>query len=204
MFEYQDSPPPLLHSPSPTSDPSQFPSRDTTPTTPVSATVPGKKSSRERQLPWFKRPIAVGTTTTGLSLDTTLLDPDFEDDSFPLFGAQSPSSGMAGTASAVNLSARHTSTSPRGNQPSTLTSALQRSASGDKSPSYGPIMDSNRNESQSYLDPNSESSRFESGARPITVKGKGNDKMRRESLAQSMGTGMSWGGISVGSWIRDE
>lgn len=45
----------------------------------------------------------------------------------------------------------------------------------------------------------------EGGARPISVKGRpNNDKMRRESLAQSLGTGMSWGGVSVNSWIRDE
>jgi hypothetical protein len=44
----------------------------------------------------------------------------------------------------------------------------------------------------------------ETGARPISVKGRQNDKMRRESLAQSLGTGMSWGGVSVNSWIRDE
>jgi hypothetical protein len=46
--------------------------------------------------------------------------------------------------------------------------------------------------------------RPESGARPIQVKGRPSDKMRRESLAQSLGTGMSWGGVSVNSWIRDE
>lgn len=46
--------------------------------------------------------------------------------------------------------------------------------------------------------------RFEHGARPITMKGISNNKARRESIAQSLGTGMSWGGISVGSWIRDE
>lgn len=27
---------------------------------------------------------------------------------------------------------------------------------------------------------------------------------RRESLAGSLVGGMSWGGVSVGSWIRDE
>lgn len=45
---------------------------------------------------------------------------------------------------------------------------------------------------------------FEHGARPISVKGTGNDRARRESLAQSLNAGMSWGGVSVGSWIRDE
>jgi transcription factor SFP1 len=39
------------------------------------------------------------------------------------------------------------------------------------------------------------------GARPIMVK----DRPRRESnnTGSFMG-GMSWGGISVGSWVRDE
>jgi len=46
-------------------------------------------------------------------------------------------------------------------------------------------------------------SRFENGARPISMKGVSNEK-RRESIAQSLGAGMSWGGISVGSFIRDE
>ena len=46
-------------------------------------------------------------------------------------------------------------------------------------------------------------SRFENGARPISVKGRPANN-RRESLAQSIGMGMSWGGVSVGSWIRDE
>lgn len=41
-----------------------------------------------------------------------------------------------------------------------------------------------------------------SGARPITMK----DRGRRESTNQmgSFAGGMSWGGVSVGSWIRDE
>lgn len=50
----------------------------------------------------------------------------------------------------------------------------------------------------------SDMSRFENGARPISMKGRAMDRNRRESLAQSLGMGMSWGGASVGSWIRDE
>lgn len=38
------------------------------------------------------------------------------------------------------------------------------------------------------------------GAVPISSKNHG----RRESLAGSLMAGMSWGGVSVGSWIRDE
>ncbi|KAG8533914.1 uncharacterized protein KY384_001655 [Bacidia gigantensis] len=41
-----------------------------------------------------------------------------------------------------------------------------------------------------------------SGAQPISMSGQ--NKPRRESLAGSMVTGMSWGGQSVGSWIRDD
>lgn len=65
-------------------------------------------------------------------------------------------------------------------------------------------MSSTRAEPQPIHDLGNDTTRFESGARPISMKGKNNEKTRRESLAQSLGTGMSWGGISVGSWIRDE
>jgi transcription factor SFP1 len=36
------------------------------------------------------------------------------------------------------------------------------------------------------------------------MSGSARDKGRRESLAGSLVGGMSWGGVSVGSWIRDE
>ena len=204
MFEYEDSPPPLHHSPSPTSELSQGPSRDSTPVTPVSTTFPSRRVGKDRQLPWFKRPIDVGRTTTGLCLDSTLLEPDFDDHSFPLFGASPPSPGMAGTAGPINIHTRQPSTSPRGNQPSTLTSALQRSASGEHAHFGGQTMDTGRLAPQPIEDPSSDFARYESGARPISVKGKGNAGLRRESVAQSLGGGMSWGGLSVGSWIRDE
>jgi transcription factor SFP1 len=204
MLDYGDSPPPLHRSPSPTSDLSQPSSRDTTPVTPVASTLPfAKKTGKHRQLPWFQRPIDVGRSTTGLCLDSTLLEPDFDDDSFPRFGASPPAAGMAGVASHVNISPRQTSTSPRGNQPSNLTSALQRSGSGEP-PVDGHQMAHSRVEAVPAHDTFNDATRFEAGARPITMKGKTGDKNRRESLAQSLGTGMSWGGVSVGSWIRDE
>ena len=203
MFDYEESPPPLLHSPSP-SDQSQFPSRDSTPVTPVFQTHPGKRSERDRSLPWFKRPIDVGRSTTGLSLVDTRLEPDFDDNSFPLFGASPPETRMAGAASPlVTLSARQTSTSPRGNQPSSLTSALRRDDSGDNRYVNGMSMEQPQQIPQMRHEASSDFSRFESGARPISVRNNANS-MRRESLAQSMNQGMSWGGVSVGSWIRDE
>ena len=43
-----------------------------------------------------------------------------------------------------------------------------------------------------------------SEAQPISMNASNREKPRRESLAGSMVTGMSWGGNSVGCWIRDE
>ncbi len=43
-----------------------------------------------------------------------------------------------------------------------------------------------------------------SGAQPILMTGSNRAQPRRESMAGSLAGGMSWGGVSVGSWIRDE
>jgi transcription factor SFP1 len=204
MFDYTDSPPPLHHSPA-TSDKSRFPSRDSTPVTPVGfGPSTTKKADKDPSLPWFKKPIDVGKPTTSLCLDTTLLEPDFDDHSFPLFGSSPPDRSMAGAAAPINISARQTSTSPRGQQASNLTSALQRTDSGEKRTREAAEADRanpsdiagrpSTGEGWSHLE--------HGGGRPIN--GAGADKLRRESIAQSLTTGMSWGGISVGSWIRDE
>jgi len=209
MLEYDESPPPLHHSPSP-SDRSHFTSRDTTPVTPVGIGIgllPGRKPEKDRDsfLPWFKKPIDVGRSTTSLCLDTSLLEPDFDDNSFPTFGASPPDRGMANAATPIDISVRQTSTSPRGNQPSNLTSALKRNTSGEnKNMDLFPAESTlSKPVPQPAHDSSNDFGRFENGARPISMKGTSSDR-RRESIAQSLGTGMSWGGISVGSWIRDE
>jgi transcription factor SFP1 len=199
MFKYSESPPPLHHSPA-TSDQSRFPSRDSTPTTPVdcdSNTAKRPDKDRDLRLPWFRRPI--DKPTARLSVDNTLLEPDFGDSSFPLFGETPSARSMAGTAAPIDIATRQASTSPRGPQPSNLTSALRKSPDGVSAPQKGGHIDSLTNGGR-YDSHHKASSRLDNGAVPIFP----GDKPRRESIAQSLGTGMSWGGVSVGSWIRDE
>lgn len=205
MLEYEESPPPLNHSPSP-SDQSHFTSRDTTPVTPVGHGIFFDRKTEKGILPWFRKPIDVGRTTTSVCLDNSLLAPDFDDNSFPTFGDLPKPRGMASVAAPLDISARQTSTSPRGNQPSNLTSALQRSDSEEKRrmANATPETAFNRTLPQMPASSSDDFARFETGARPISMKGIANDRTRRESLAQSLNAGMSWGGISVGSWIRDE
>jgi hypothetical protein len=187
MFHYPDSPPQLHHSPT-THD---YSSRDSTPVTPVdfdSASAKGKDKERESRLPWFRKPIDVGKPTSSL---TTLLQHDFDESSFPLFG---------GMASPIEI--RQASTSPRAQQSSNLTSALRKSPDGGsgahKAGHIDAVTNGNRYDANHNHRP---SSKLEHGAVPIFP----GDKPRRESIAaQSLGTGMSWGGVSVGSWIRDE
>jgi transcription factor SFP1 len=206
MLELEDTPPPLNHSPSP-SDRSHFTSRDTTPVTPIGNGPSTSRKTDKELLPWFKRPLE-GRATTRLCLDTdtALLAPDFDDTTFPTFGGSQPLKGMASVASPFDISVRQTSTSPRGNQPSNLTSALQRSDSEEKRMMANTTSDTafSRPIPQMPASSSNDFASFEHGARPISMKGRPDDRARRESLAQSLNTGMSWGGISVGSWIRDE
>jgi transcription factor SFP1 len=123
---------------------------------------------------------------------------------------------MAQTATPIDIQTppRYGSNSPQ-NQTSNLTSALREA-------------EANRDFSQTpnQLDPNGHGNGFQfrdgrpsmserhssisnmlgtsfygSGARPISMR----DRGRRESTNMgSFNGGMSWGGVSVGSWIRDE
>ena len=172
--------------------------------TPVTAGFPaGKRPDRDTVHPWFKKPLEAAKPTASLCLETSLLEPDFDDNTFPLFGASPPPRGMASAAAPVNLSTRLTSTSPQGPQPSTLTKALKRSDSQENKTMDRATIDTTRLAPHMVAESSNDFSRFENGARPISMKGVSNEK-RRESIAQSLGAGMSWGGISVGSFIRDE
>ena len=212
MLDYSESPPSLHHSPA-TSDDKAFPtSRDSTPLTPVGFALPASRRpeqdrAKEGLLPWFKRPIDVGTPTTSLYIDSPLLEPDFDDHSFPLFEASPPARSMAGTAAPIDIDTRHASRSPRGPQSSTLTSALQQ-RNPIREPRQPPGVSEDRIDGQEAgrsMNMGDVASAWGNGAKPISMKtGEKGERFRRESVAQSLTGGMSWGGISVGSWIRDE
>ena len=210
MLDYSESPPPLHHSPA-TSENALPTSRESTPLTPVGSTLsatrrPEKGRSKEGHLPWFKRPIDVGTATTSLFVDSPLLQPDFDDHSFPLFGASPPIGSMGGVATPIDIASRQASTSPRGPQPSNLTSALQTNSDGKARK----LLEISGHDRAEKLEPGKPAktldgaSPWDNSAKPISMRGVSENKPRRGSLAQSSTAGMSWGGISVGSWIRDE
>jgi hypothetical protein len=132
-------------------------------------------------------------------------DDDNDDDSaVPLFQIASPhqqSAPMAaGSASPIDITtSRQSSGSPRSQQ-SNLTSQLQQPRidvqhDGDMTTQQRPEY-RGRQESVGML------GTTPYGARSIPMR----DNFRRESnaLSGSMVNGMSWGGISVGSYIRDE
>lgn len=122
---------------------------------------------------------------------------------------------MAGPSSpiAIATQTRSNHASPRNTQTSNLTSALQGadlegsrptatvSNNGTNGNGFG--SGSGRHDS---LSGGLSGTAFQWGgeARPITMNNPNREKPRRESLAGSLVGGMSWGGVSVGSWIRDE
>jgi transcription factor SFP1 len=76
----------------------------------------------------------------------------------------------------------------------TRTSAMMSGTAYDSSMGMGMAMGRSRQESFA-------------GAKPISMNNPNRNadgRQRRESLASSLVQGMSWGGVSVGSWIRDE
>ena len=194
MFHSRDTPPPPLSHSSSLSEQSTTPSTVTT----ASVSPPEQPQPHSHSHPWFQRQ---KTSSAGTRL--SLIDPDFDENTFPTFGATPTEESMAvETATNDSFTLRQTSTSPRGNQPSGLTAAL-KSESASNPTTQTPRMEPPR--PSLAVPESSDMSKLENGSRPISVK-RPNTFNRRESLAQSvgMGLGMSWGGVSVGSWVRDE
>ena len=209
MLDYSESPPSLHHSPT-TSERPFGNSRESTPLTPIGSTPsisrkPDKERGKQGQLPWFRRPIDIGVATTSLYIDSPLLEPDFDDHSFPLFGGSPPARSMAGAAAPIDIATRQASTSPRGQQPSNLTSALQQNPGGKLRPTQSSRDErSHQPEVGRSFTMTEATSPQPDGTKPISMRGVWGGKERRESVPQSLTGGMSWGGISVDSWIRDE
>lgn len=213
MFEPSEapSPPPLHFSPSTTAECDLISTRDPSPvTTPIGFGVPSRKPTRETDRDQWSRNPGDTDTTRSSYFDSQFLQTHFPSDSdFPLFAPSPPSSfKMTGSAAPIDIATRQTSVSPPGQQASNLTSALQNAGKSERTSS---ISHANGVPISVFKAPpprkesiGAATAQWGNGTKPISVSGSNRDKPRRESLAGSLVGGMSWGGVSVGSWIRDE
>ena len=140
------------------------------------------------------------------SSDDLLFPHDDDDSTLPLFlssSPQRPAAKMPGPASPIDIATtRQSSSSPR-NQQSNLTSQLQqpridvRHDSSEDRVDDNDMMGKGRQESTGML-----------GSTPFGARSIPRNGQRRESntngLSGSMMNGMSWGGMSMSSFIRDD
>jgi transcription factor SFP1 len=233
MHESSHTPPSLCYSPS-VSDSRRESTPNTPLTTPTVEQAPwppaAAQPKREKDLyfSWHRKAGAEKRSSNPLlgsdwhfahHSEESLFEDDGDGDgdiSFPLFPESPPRFKTTTMASAapidISLPPRMSSNSqsPR-NQTSNLTFALQEAgATGQPAPEAyngrslaipeaGRLSVSGRQDSMSNIFGSSYYNG--TGAKPISVK----DRNRRESnTAGSFMNGMSWGGISVGSWVRDE
>lgn len=204
------TPPPLHYSPS-ISDRDPSSTRESTPVdTPFGVGVPSSRRPERERDHYFGR--FTGADKSASYIDHELLEPDFEGDSNLILFPLSPPehSKMTGPAAPLDISGRQTSVSPPGQQASNLTSALQKAGNGERLGSFSNAAGNNFNSFKANVarkdSITATMAQWGNGTKPISVSGSNRDKQqpRRESLAGSLVGGMSWGGISVGSWIRDE
>ena len=181
------------------------------PLTPTTS-LPARRGDREKDLyfSWFRKtPSAVGSSQSDSFIESEdLLFQDLEHSDSPLFSPLSPQYHISGAMSVstppidITSPARFPSSSPR-RQTSTLTSALQGAGAMPQPPS-GLTINGQNNRDPSSVALRDESSanglsQYSTGAQPIAMA----ERPRKESFANSLVNG-SWGGVSVGSWIRDE
>lgn len=211
-----DTPPSLYYSPSISDHDHLSTSESTTISTPVgfgaTSSYARKPACRRKDPFTWDSKASRDSSNRPLYLDSTLVETDGEDVShLPLFPSPSPgkTDTMNGQQSPFDLSARQTSVSPPGQQASNLTSALQKAANNDRAGNSSVPAASNASAVYKAAAARKDSlsasmSQWGNGTKPISVMGSNREKPRRESLAGSLVGGMSWGGVSVGSWIRDE
>jgi len=207
-LDSRDTPPSLHHSPA-ASDLDRASTAEPTPVgTPRGFDAPSRRRSekeKEKDLlfSWHRRAHGYADNPNSY-VDSTLLECDFGDPTFPLFG--DPMTTNMANSTPIDI-ATHSS---RHSQASFLTSALQSTTGNEMRPTQAMSIVGSDAKSNGFGIGHRDSltsamagvdSRNGSGAQPITMN---RDKPRRESLAESMVGGMSWGGVSVSSWVRDE
>lgn len=155
-----------------------------------------RRSEKDSLVSWHHKQGGFGGIANNY-VDSTLLESDFEDSTFPLFNEPSGHMETVNRATPINIATPSRHDSPRFAGGPDLMSALQ-TTSGNGVPPVS-AMDGPVKFGSGFG-----GSQYDGGAQPISVNASSKVKPRRESLAGSMVTGMSWGGTSVGSWIRDE
>ena len=205
----RDTPPPLHFSPA-TSDLERTSTTDSTPVgTPRAFDAQcGKRSQKERDkekdllFSWHRKSPSGFAGGASSFVDTTLLEAGFDDSTYPLFSEEPFELDMAGMSSPIDITSKDTSA--RGAQHSRM---LGPRNGDDVQATAMDIVNGTGRPSRATsgrLDSISEAQApgaYSSGAQPMSLS---KDRPRRESIASSMVGGMSFGGISVGSWIRDE
>ncbi|GKZ79476.1 transcriptional regulator of ribosomal bioproteinsis proteins [Aspergillus niger] len=206
-------PPPSLHYSPSIGDLDCASTRDSTPvTTPLGFGVPLRRPDREKlsDSSFTRNSLDIGGDTSSPYFYSQQLHSHFDSDlDFPLFPS-SPiqTNTMTGAAAPIDIATRQSSVSPPGQQASNLTSALQRAGNGERT---GSLSHANGVGLSVFKAPpprkdsiGAATAQWGNGTKPISMSGSNRDKGRRESLAGSLVGGMSWGGVSVGSWIRDD
>ena len=202
-LDSRDTPPPLHFSPV-ASDRERSSTAETTPISTPRAFATGfpRKAEKENLFSWQYRHSGFAPPTSAY-VDSTLLDSDFEESTFPLFNEPSVSLNPRSAGKATENATPSGHQALRGpSYTSTLTSALQTTSTNEVRSTTAMDVGSQPNGFGSGL--GGSASQQGTSAQPISVKASNREQPRRESLASSLVTGMSWGGNSVGSWIRDE
>ncbi|KAL8700147.1 MAG: hypothetical protein Q9224_001098 [Gallowayella concinna] len=205
----RDTPPPLHFSPV-TSEQERSSTADTTPigTPKTFDNTFRRRSDKERErdlISSYYRKTSGFAGNTSSYVDSALLESDSEDFTFPLF---------QDTAADDNMDTRnnvHGAFLPRPSRTSNLTSALQSTSGNESRPTPAMNISNGKGPNGGFAHRDSLSgglatsgSHYDSGAHSTSMSSAIRERPRRESLAGSMVSGMSWGGMSVGSWVRDE
>jgi len=162
-----------------------------------------RRPEKESLVSWHHKQAGFGAIANSY-VDSTLSESDFEDSTFPLFNEPSGDIEMANRTAPINFTTTSRHESPRSAQSSNLTSALKTTSGNEVRPPSNMDTASGSVKLGSGFGRATSGSQYDGGAQPISMNASNREKPRRESLAGSMVTGMSWGGNSVGSWIRDE